>query len=49
MMGRAWYPYHAAMAGWLSACCWWLPEPDYWRIACEHTMRSNVLPYTPGV
>lgn len=48
-MGRAWYPYHAAMAGWLSLLFWAHPEPDYMALWFEHTMRSNVLPYTPGV
>lgn len=42
------YPYHAMMAGWLSAMFWYLPEPDYWQIAMEHTMRSNVLPHITG-
>lgn len=48
-MGRAWYPYHAAMAGWLSLLFWAHPEPNYWQIACEHTFRSKVLPHIPGI
>ncbi|WP_454735452.1 hypothetical protein [Cupriavidus necator] len=43
------YPYHAMTAGMLSAMFWWLPQPDYWQIMVEHTMRSNVLPYTAGI
>ena len=48
-MGRAWYPYHAAMAGWLSACCWMLPEVDYWGIWMERSMRSDHIPNIPGI
>lgn len=32
----------------LSAFLWHIPEPNYWQIWCEHTMRSDVLPLTPG-
>lgn len=48
-MGRAWYPYHAAMAGWLSAWMWHLPEPDYWQIAFEQVLRSDSIPNIPGI
>lgn len=31
-MGRAWYPYHAAMAGWLSA---WGGEDSECEVCCD--------------
>jgi hypothetical protein len=36
------------IAGWLSLMLWHHPQPDYWRLWCEHAMRSDVLPNTPG-
>ncbi|SCU75549.1 hypothetical protein [Cupriavidus necator] len=40
---------NAWMAGWLSLVFFYHPEPDYMGLWFEQTMRSNVLPYIPGV
>ncbi|WP_272871755.1 hypothetical protein [Cupriavidus necator] len=37
------------IAGWLSLVFWHHPEPDYWKLAFEQTMRSDVLPNIAGI
>jgi hypothetical protein len=37
------------IAGWLSLVFFYHPEPDYWKLAFEQTMRSDLLPNIGGI
>ncbi|PZX29447.1 hypothetical protein C7416_104452 [Cupriavidus phytorum] len=43
------YPINQIIAGWLSLLFCAVPEPDYMGHWMAQTMRSDVLPYTPGI
>jgi len=40
------YPFNTMLAGWLSLVFWNHPQPDYWQLWCEQTMRSDVASLT---
>lgn len=43
------YPFNAVMAGFLSACFWYLPEVNYWERALADVLRNERLPNIPGI
>ena len=40
--------YHTLIAWMLQPMFWFHPEPDYWAIALEPILQSNVVPRIPG-